>query len=296
MTQYRRPRYELLEKYFQPGKRFHPYGYNSLNIMEISRGCPFDCDFCAVTNFYGADYRSRPVEAVSEDMHYLKLRFKERFMNFNDDNLYGNRPHFIRLLKGMLKLNIQWAGQISLNVGRDDEVMKLIADSGCQTLFVGLESLSDESLQSINKKVNRVHDYHFFIEQCIKYKIRVVVSIIFGLDGDDENSFKTTVEFVNRYPDVLTPSYTILTPFPGSRLFERMNAENRIIDRDWRNYDLGHVVIQPKRMSPQTLEDGRFWAMQQFEPYRMNKDQVDQLRMKTAASQWSTSPSINKEE
>lgn len=284
MTQYRRPWYELLEKYFQPGKQYHPYGYNSLNVMEISRGCPFDCDFCAVTDYFGADYRSRPVEAVSEDMRYLKLRFKDRFMNFNDDNLYGNRPHFIRLLKGMLKLNIQWAGQISLNVGRDDEAMKLIAESGCQTLFVGLESLSDESLQSINKKVNRVHDYHFFVEQCIKYKIRVAVSIIFGLDGDDENSFKTTVEFVSRYPDVLTPSYTILTPFPGSRLYERLNTENRIIDRDWRHYDLGHVVIQPKRMSPQTLKDGLLWAMEQFEPYRMNKDQVGRLRMKTSTS------------
>lgn len=284
VSRYRRPRYELLEKYFQPGKQYHPYGYNSLNVIEMSRGCPFDCDFCTVTNYFGSNYRSRPVEDVVRDMRYLKLHFKDRFFNINDDNLLGNRPHFLELLKRLCKLNIQWAGQVSSNVAKDAQVMKLMAESGCQTLFVGLESISEESLKSINKKMNRVKEYDRFMEQCIKFNIRVVVSIIFGLDGDSEDSFRDTVEFVNRYKGLLTPSYTILTPFPGSRLYERLKAENRIIDFDWRHYDLGHVVIQPKNMSPQVLKEGLLWAMSQFEPYRMNAEEVSKERRKLTMS------------
>lgn len=287
MRQYRRPWYELLEKYFQPGKRYHPYGYNSLNVMEMSRGCPFDCDFCAVTNYFGSNYRSRPVEDVVRDMRYLKLHFKDRFFNINDDNLLGNRPHFLELLKHLCKLNIQWAGQVSSNVARDDEVMKLMAESGCQTLFVGLESICEESLKSINKKMNRVKEYDRFMEQCIKFDIRVVVSIIFGLDGDEEDSFKNTVEFVNRYKGLLTPSYTLLTPFPGSRLYERLKAENRIIDFDWRHYDLGHAVIQPKNMSPEVLKEGLLWAMSRFDPYRMTPEEVSKERMRLSTTKQS---------
>lgn len=284
MSRYRRPRYELLEKYFQAGKQYHPHGYNSLNVIEMSRGCPFDCDFCTVTNYFGSNYRSRPVEDVVRDMRYLKLHFKDRFFNINDDNLLGNRPHFLELLKRLCKINIQWAGQVSSNVAKDDEVMKLMAESGCQTLFVGLESISEESLKSINKKMNRVKEYDRFMEQCIKFNIRVVVSIIFGLDGDDEDSFKNTVEFVNRYKGLLTPSYTILTPFPGSRLHERLKAENRIIDFDWRHYDLGHVVIQPKNMSAKVLKEGLLWAMSQFDPYRMTPEEVSKERMRLSTS------------
>lgn len=284
VSRYRRPRYELLETYFQPGKQYHPYGYNSLNVIEMSRGCPFDCDFCTVTNYFGSNYRSRPVEDVVRDMRYLKLHFKDRFFNINDDNLLGNRPHFVELLKRLCKINIQWAGQVSSNVAKDDEVMKLMAESGCQTLFVGLESICEESLKSINKKMNRVKEYDRFMEQCQKFNIRVVVSIIFGLDGDREDSFKNTVDFVNRYKGLLTPSYTILTPFPGSRLYERLKAENRIIDFDWRHYDLGHVVIQPKNMSPKVLKEGLLWAMSQFEPYRMNAEEVSKERRKLTMS------------
>jgi len=218
------------------------------------------------------------LDDVIQYMRDLKLLYKDRFFNFNDDNLFGNRPYFIDLLKRMCKLNIQWAGQVSSNVAKDETVMKLMAESGCNTLFVGLESISNESLKSINKKMNKTEEYHFFMEQCEKLGIRVVISIIFGLDGDDESSFRKTVDFVNQYK-WLTPSYTILTPFPGSRMYERLKTENRIIDFDWRHYDLGHVVIQPKQMSPGTLKEGFHWAQSQFETYLMSVEDVSKERM-----------------
>lgn len=279
MKQYRRPRYELLQKYFTPGKQYHPYGYNSLNVMEISRGCPFNCDFCSVTNYWGAEYRSRPIRDVIQDMRHLKLLFRDRFFNLNDDNLLGNRAYFLELMENIRKLNIRWAGQISVNAAKDAEILKRMSESGCDTVFIGLESLSSDSLLSVNKTVNKTDEYRFIMEQFTGYNLRVVASIIFGLDGDDPSVFEKTVEFINEYP-VLTPSYTLLTPFPGSRLYDRLTAQGRISDFNWRHYDLGHVVIHPLKMSQEQLKTGFLWAMEQFETYKMNAQQVGNERMK----------------
>jgi radical SAM superfamily enzyme YgiQ (UPF0313 family) len=238
------PRRDLL-----PGK-----GYFFRNTLQTTRGCPHNCSFCSVTSFYGRTFRSRPIGEVVDELEGMQ----GRGVFFVDDNIAGNPGYAKELFRAIEPLKINWFSQASLNMARDEELLRLAADSGCKGLFIGFESLSQETIRSMGKSPNRVPEYCRSIEALHDYGIGIQGSFIFGTDSDDERVFADTLRFVeaNRLEAVL---FTLLTPFPGTQLRDSLSKAGRILACEWDKYDMNHVVFQPKKMTPETLRLGFLW-------------------------------------
>ena len=229
--------------------------YMTVNCVQTTRGCPHQCDFCYVTHFFGKTYRCRPVEEVIEEVKCLE----GEFIVFIDDNIAGN-PHYAKELFTRLKpLKKRWASQASMTLPRDPELLKLAAESGCVSLFIGIESLSSENLKEVNKSFNRVYQFEDAIKAVHDHDIMIVGGFIFGLDHDDEGVFERTLRFCERNRIEL-PSFFILTPLPGTPLFQRMESEGRLLHRDWTKYNGATVVFKPQLMTEETLQRGFNWV------------------------------------
>jgi len=241
---------------------FKPNSYWTTNCVQTSRGCPFACDFCTVTIFGGNQFRLRPIEQVIEEVR----RLKKGFVVFVDDNIAGNKAYAKQLFKALIPLKINWGSQASLTMARDPELLDLAAKSGCTALFIGVESISEENLAAANKRFNKVDKYKEEFRRFHDYGILIQTGMIFGFDHDDESAFERTVEFLEEN-NIELAMFNILTPLPGTNLYKRMDAEGRIIDRDWSHYDGRHVVFKPKLMTPETLQEGFLWAYHKFFSY-----------------------------
>jgi radical SAM superfamily enzyme YgiQ (UPF0313 family) len=232
--------------------------YTVFSTLQATRGCPFDCDYCAVTKFFGRSYRWRPVEEVVAE---ITNQPDKRWM-FLDDNLIGNVKYAKELFRALIPLGITWGAQASFNLTKDAELMDLYAAGGGRFVFIGFESVSPEALKSVGKGMNRPEEYVAGIRQLHSRGITIMGSFMFGLDGDDLGVFKRTVDFVNATKiDVVL--YHILTPFPGTRLYEEMERQGRIHDRDWSHYDACQSVIHPQGMTSEELQNGWYWAVRE---------------------------------
>jgi radical SAM superfamily enzyme YgiQ (UPF0313 family) len=236
-------------------------GYLPFHCVETSRGCPHACDFCSVTNYFGGCYRTRPPEEVEEEIHGLRP-FEGRFILKNvvffvDDNIAGKRTHARELLPRLVPYRLKWLGQASTAIAMDDELLDLCRKSGCMGLLIGFETLSREKLKAVRKGFNHPENYLDAIKKIHDYGIGVSGAFVFGLDGDDEGVFDRTYDFVQK-AKLESPYFSILTPYPGTRLHQRLAWEGRIIDRDWSNYNTNTVVYRPQGMTAQQLFDGYF--------------------------------------
>lgn len=233
--------------------------FTTFNVIQATRGCPFDCDYCAVTGVFGRKFRRRPVEEVVEGIR----RFVGRRFFFVDDNICGHPQYARELFRALIPLKKKWGGQTSITFARDPELLELYAAAGGEYAFIGLETVSAESLASINKGWGKAEEYGEAIRTIHRAGIDVCGSFIFGLDSDDAGVFQRTLDFVNAHK--LSAAYFhILTPFPGTRMFDRMKADGRIIDDDWAKYNCCEVVIEPQQMTAQELQQGFYWAHQQL--------------------------------
>ena len=239
------PRLDLLRK----------DAYMTINCVQTTRGCPHQCDFCHVTHFFGKTYRCRPVVEVIKEVK----RLDGEFVVFIDDNIAGNRHYAEELFTQLKPLKKKWASQASMTLTRDPELLKLAAESGCVSLFIGVESLSSENLKEVNKTFNRVPQFEDAMKTLHDYDIMILAGFIFGLDHDDEGVFERTLRFCERNRIEL-PSFFILTPLPGTPLFQRMESEGRLLHKDWANYNGATVVFKPKLMTEETLQRGFNWA------------------------------------
>jgi len=232
--------------------------YDRVACVQTARGCPFQCDYCSVSRFFGRTFRTRPVEEVVQEVKALG----ERFVVFVDDNIVGNPSYAKELFRRLIPLGIRWGSQASLSIARDRELLDLAVKSGCYSLFVGIESLSEQNLRDVHKRTNRVQDYERDLKTLRDHGVTVIASFIFGLEHDDEGTFERTVRFCeqNRIP---LPVFFILTPIPGTPLYERLDREGRILTKQWHKYDGMHVVFQPRMMSPETLQKGFQWVCQE---------------------------------
>jgi radical SAM superfamily enzyme YgiQ (UPF0313 family) len=239
-------------------------GYLPAFFLETTRGCPFDCEFCAVTTAFGGKFRSRPIEDVMEELRRLDLlQGRHRLDNcvfFVDDNIFSNRSYARELLTQVADLNINWFSHSSMNIAKDPEMLALCQKSGCGGLLIGFETLSSETMRSIGKKPNRPNDYLEMVQRIHDYGIGIDASFVFGFDTEDDSAVQRTVDFVHR-AKIEVPYYSILTPYPGTRLYRRMAEENRILTRDWSLYDTSHVVFKPRLLTPEQLLDGYFCAL-----------------------------------
>jgi len=233
----------------------HKDAYMTINCAQTTRGCPHQCDFCHVTHFFGKTYRCRPVDEVIEEVK----RLEGEFLVFIDDNIAGNRRYAKELFTRLKPLKKKWASQASMTLTRDPELLKLAAESGCVSLFLGVESLSPENLKDVNKAFNRVPQFEEAMKALHDHDIMVVAGFIFGLDHDDEGVFERTLRFCERNRIEL-PSFFVLTPLPGTPLFQRIESEGRLLHKDWSKYNGATVVFRPKLMTEETLQAGFNWV------------------------------------
>ncbi|MEN8264860.1 MAG: radical SAM protein [Nitrospirota bacterium] len=233
--------------------------YLPVHSIETTRGCPHNCEFCSVTNSFGGKFRNRPVDEVEKEIQGLKP-FEGKFILkntvfFADDNIISSRSHAKELLTRIIPYNLKWVGQASVNIAKDDEILDLCRKSGCMGILIGFESLSSDSLAHMGKQFNRPQDYIDIINKVHDYGIGINGSFVLGFDHDDEGIFDRTLEFILKAKlDVCY--FSILTPYPGTRLYTQMMKEGRIIDHDWSNYNTNNVVFQPKLMKPERLIQG----------------------------------------
>jgi radical SAM superfamily enzyme YgiQ (UPF0313 family) len=236
--------------------------YLPVHFVETTRGCPMDCEFCAVTSAFGGKYRNRPQEEVLTELRGLAPFNRGVFslkncVFFIDDNIISNRAYAREFLTRIADLKLNWFGQASVNIGSDLEILKLCRQSGCKGLFMGFESLSPETIAAMGKRVNRPNQYSEIVQKIHDHGIGIDGSFVFGFDNDDEGVFDRTLEFVLQAKIEVT-YFSILTPYPGTRLHKRLAQEDRILTRDWSLYDANHVVFTPKILTADQLLAGYY--------------------------------------
>jgi len=236
-----------------------PKGYFFTNTLQTTRGCPFDCEFCSVTAFHGRTYRVRPVPEVVDEITKMMHGKKRRFLFFVDDNIVGKPDYAKALFKALIPLKIAWLSQASLSIVKDPELLRLAQESGCRGLFIGFESLSQETLKAMRKAPNTAASFADAITTIHDHGIGIQGSFIFGYDHDTPDVFGEVLDFIETQR-LEAAIFSVLTPFPGTRVFDQMQADGRILHTDWSKYDMNHVVYQPKGMSPERLQEGLHWA------------------------------------
>lgn len=241
--------------------------YLPVHFVETTRGCPLDCEFCSVTKAFGGRYRNRPLEAVMSELQGLRpfggLLTLKRCVFFVDDNIFANRAYARALLQGIEGMGLQWFGQASVNIAQDTEILGLCQRSGCIGLFMGLESLEVKTLQAMGKRINQPSLYREVIQRLHDHGLGIDASFVFGFDTDDAGAFDRTLEFVIQ-SKVDVAYFSILTPYPGTRVHQRLSEENRLLTRDWSFYDGSRVVYRPKQLTPDQLIEGYYRVLKEF--------------------------------
>ncbi|MGD9365196.1 MAG: radical SAM protein [Desulfobacteraceae bacterium] len=257
----RPPRWDIVDK----------RAYSPVDFIESTRGCPFNCSFCAVTNFFGGKYRTKPLDLIENLVSQVKpvdKRFAlKNLIFFIDDNIVGSRRHCKELLTMLKAYNIQWVGQASITVAKDDEILKMMAQTRCLGLLIGMESISSESLADCGKRVNKPAEYLNAVDKLHSYGIGVKATFIVGFDSDDKSVFPELARFIQK-SNLDSVYLSIMTPYPGTRFYKEMEEQGRILHKDWEKYDTAHVVFQPAQMTPEELQQGFIWLYKRMLSYR----------------------------
>ena len=229
--------------------------------VMTSRGCPFDCTFCSVTQMFGRKYRCRETEALLAELK----QYQGKQVFFVDDNFTANPRHSKELLRAMIEQDIKpswWCTQVRTDAARDEELLQLMYDSNCRMVFVGMESINPETLKSYNKK-QEVEDIVYCIQRFHQLGIMVHGMFVFGADEDSLQTIEDTLDFAlkNR---IDTVQFLILTPLPGTKTFFDLEEQGRLLTRDWNLYDAHHIVFKPEQMSPYELQKATIRAFKKF--------------------------------
>jgi radical SAM superfamily enzyme YgiQ (UPF0313 family) len=238
---------------------YHRSDYTAGRLFA-TRGCSFGCDFCAIAAMYQRKVRRRPVDVVAKEY----ASFEGRVIILWDDNLAADREYAKTLFRTITPYRKWWSSQVSIQAGEDPEFLELAARSGCKQLFIGLESISQASMDGARKGFNRVEEYGRIVERIHSHGIAVQAGIVFGFDDDTDAVFGETLDFLEE-AGVQNATFNMLTPYPGTPLYDRLDAEGRLLTKDWSKYNgREDVVFQPRHMSPQTLLEGYLYANRRF--------------------------------
>lgn len=240
---------------------FHP-GYYFASI-QTSRGCPHQCDFCSVPAFNGHKYRMRPINRVIEEIKSVK----NTLLYFVDDNIigYGTQAevHAKELFEEMIRQNLkkEWFAQASLDIAQKPDLLKLAAKAGCRMLLIGIEAESEAALTDTNKKLNLkigTQQYAGAFKEIHRHGIAVLGAFIYGMDSDNIASLKARTQYIKK-SSIDVAQVSVMTPLPGTRLFNRLKSENRLkaiyYPDNWKYYHFSDVVFEPKQMSSKVLAD-----------------------------------------
>jgi radical SAM superfamily enzyme YgiQ (UPF0313 family) len=249
-----------LEKYIHiKHRRAIKKGFFNVVPVMTTRGCPYDCDFCCVHDIFGRKIRHVPVENV---VRYIVDSGRKIFM-FLDDNIIGEPKYAKELFRAIKPLKIKWVGQASISFVCDTELLRLAAESGCGGLFFGLESVSEYRLEKMRKSIKKIENVEEAIKKVKSFGIHFHASMVFGFDEDTKQTFTETLEFLNKNK-VGSATFNILTPYPGTKIYQQFKKEGRLFTDDWRYYDHNTVVYKPKNLTPVELLAGRLWTRREF--------------------------------
>ncbi len=237
------------------------FGYQIIPI-QTSRGCPFNCEFCSVTGMFGKKLRHRSTQNIIDE---LKLyNDKKNALFIYDDNFTANRRRAKELLRAMIeeKFKFSWSTQVRADVAKDLELVRLMRKAGCDTVYIGFESIDPENLKTM-KKDQSVEEIKTAIKILTKNKIQIHGMFVFGFENDTQATIKETIRFANR-SDIGTVQFLILTPLPGSETFQKLKAGNRIKFFDWTLYDAHHAVFDSKHLTIDELQKAQIHGHQSF--------------------------------
>jgi radical SAM superfamily enzyme YgiQ (UPF0313 family) len=237
--------------------------YQNITLVEYARGCNFRCDFCSITAFHQAAQSHRPARDVAREMEETGSR---RFF-IVDDNVVSQPAKARELCRELTPLDINWVGQASIHIAQDDELLELLANSGCRGLLVGMESINAANLKVMRKDWNTAHaSYEDSLRQFRKHGLAIYGTFVFGYDEDDWSVVARSVEFAREHKLFLA-AFNHLVPFPGTPLYRRLEQQGRLLTARWwldSQGRVGDVTFRPKRMSPRELQDACLWARRQF--------------------------------
>lgn len=233
-----------------------------IHSVQTSRGCPCNCSFCSVTKFNGSRYRFRSIPDVLEEIEQIE----ERRFFVADDSIVGlgteGIEHAKKLFRGLKGLGKSWGSQVCITIAEHDDLLRSAADAGANTFYIGFESIDAEALKSVDKKVNlrpMIKNYKNTIRKFHDHGIGVIGGFILGTDADTKEIFEKTIEFIHE-TGIDGSQFTIMTPFPGTRLYSQMEKEGRLLytdyPRDWVKYNAYEAVIQPRNMTVDELVTG----------------------------------------
>lgn len=229
---------------------FHPLS----DGMKITRGCYYKCDFCSITYFFKHTFRTRPINEVITELKSLS----HKIVFIHDANLTADVEYSKTLFKEMIKegTNKKWLANGNIFVlGKDEEFLSLAKKAGCIAWTIGFESISQKSLNSVNKFGNKVKNYNKWITTIRKHGMSINGLFMFGFDDDKPDIFDKTIDALNKL-EIDAGEFNIITPLPGTPLFDRMKKEGRILTEDWEKYTQTQVVFEPKNMTPEELYEG----------------------------------------
>lgn len=251
------PRYDqapglsLADRPFPKREMMKKQHYLTTHVFEATRACVHSCDFCVVPTAWGIKPYLKPVEDVVAD---IKGHWGSRII-FLDLNLIADKEYAAKLFEALIPLKVNWFGLSTTLLGKDIPLLELAARSGCTGLLMGFESITPENLKRSLKGFNSPDHYKELTALLHQYGITLMACFTFGLDSDTPEIFMQTAKFaIDAGIDL--PRYAIVTPFPNTGLYKRLESENRILTKNWELYDAQHVVFQPKQMTPQELYDG----------------------------------------
>jgi radical SAM superfamily enzyme YgiQ (UPF0313 family) len=242
------------------GKRYLPIG-----LVEAGRGCHFKCEFCAVQTVFNASQTRRPIDRILSEIESIK-HTKNLFF-FVDDNITSNLAQAKEFLRALAGTNIRWVSQASINAAHDEEFLDLLVRSGCRGVLIGFESLNPANLKDMNKSFNTMRGgFEKALANLRRHKIRVYGTFIFGYDADTPDSFTPTVKFANEHAMYIA-AFNHLTPFPGTPLYKRLQAEGRLLYENWwldERYGYNQIPFRPIGMDAETLRRGCLEARRAF--------------------------------
>jgi radical SAM superfamily enzyme YgiQ (UPF0313 family) len=237
--------------------------YATINSIEATRGCPHKCDFCVVPTAWSNTYAHRPIAEVIAELR----TFEGRHALFIDLSPVEDVHYAKALYQAMIPLCMRWVGLSTTRIAEDAELLRLAAASGCKGLLIGFESISQDTLNQTNKHFHTAPQYGEVVKKLHDHGIAIQGCFVFGFDNDDESVFERTVEFVDQ-SKIDLPRYAVATPFPNTGLYRRLEAEGRLLHKNWALYDVEHVVFQPWQMTPERLQEGLEWTWRQSYSWR----------------------------
>jgi radical SAM superfamily enzyme YgiQ (UPF0313 family) len=245
------PNLSLANRPFAKREMMKKQHYLTTHVFEATRACVHSCDFCVVPTAWGLKPFLKPVEEVVED---IKQHWARKII-FIDLNLIADKEYAARLFEALIPLKLNWFGLSTTLLGKDIQLLELAARSGCTGLLMGFESITPENLKRSLKGFNSPAQYKELTTLLHKHGITLMACFTFGLDSDTPDIFMQTAKFAIE-AGIDLPRYAIVTPFPNTGLYKRLELEERILTKNWELYDAQHVVFQPKLMTPAQLYEG----------------------------------------